>query len=93
MHNRRVEIEFDPAKARANLAKHNVSFAHAEQALRDPNAVTIEDPDAQGEQRFVTLGADSLGRILVVVHTLRGDRIRVISAHKASRGESRQYDA
>lgn len=93
MHNRRVEIEFDPAKARANLAKHNVSFAHAEQALRDPNAVTIEDPDAQGEQRFVTLGADSLGRILVVVHTLRGDRIRVISARKASRGESRQYDA
>lgn len=93
MHNRRVEIEFDPAKARANLAKHKVSFAHAEQALRDPNAVTIEDPDAQGEQRFVTLGADSLGRILVVVHTLRGDRIRVISARKASRGESRQYDA
>ncbi|HSN31999.1 MAG TPA: BrnT family toxin [Ideonella sp.] len=88
-----MEIEFDPAKARANLAKHNVSFAHAEQALRDPNAVTIEDPDAQGEQRFVTLGADSLGRILVVVHTLRGDRIRVISARKASRGESRQYDA
>lgn len=93
MHNRRVEIEFDPAKARANLAKHKVSFAHAEQALRDPNAVTIEDPDVQGEQRFVTLGADSLGRILVVVHTLRGDRIRVISARKASRGESRQYDA
>ncbi|MGE5117424.1 MAG: BrnT family toxin [Betaproteobacteria bacterium] len=88
-----MEIEFDPAKARANLAKHKVSFAHAEQALRDPNAVTIEDPDAQGEQRFVTLGADSLGRILVVVHTLRGDRIRVISARKASRGESRQYDA
>ena len=88
-----MEIEFDPAKARANLAKHKVSFAHAEQALRDPNAVTIEDPDAQDERRFVTLGMDALGRILVVVHTPRGDRIRVISARKASRGESGQYHA
>jgi uncharacterized DUF497 family protein len=93
MHNVRVEIEFDPAKARANLAKHKVSFAHAEQALRGPNAVTIEDPDAHGEQRFATLGMDALGRILVVVHAPRGDRIRVISVRKASRGESRQYHA
>lgn len=88
-----MEIEFDPAKARSNLAKHRVSFAHAEQALRDPGAVTIEDPDGQGESRFVTLGMDSLGRILVVVHTPRGDRIRLISVRKASRGESRQYHA
>ena len=93
MHNRRLEIEFDPAKARSNLAKHKVSFAHAEQALRDPNAVTIEDPDARGEQRFVTLGMDALGRILVVVYTPRADRIRLISARKASRGESGQYHA
>lgn len=92
MHNRRVEIEFDPAKARANLARHKVSFAHAEQALRDLNAITIEDPDARGEQRFVTMGMDALGRILVV-HAPRGDRIRVISARKASRGESGQYHA
>lgn len=93
MHTRRVEIEFDPAKARANLAKHKVSFAHAEQVLRDPNAVTMEDPDAQDELRFVTLGMDSLGRILVVVHTPRGDRVRLISARKASRGEAGQYHA
>lgn len=88
-----MEIEFDPAKARANLAKHKASFAHAEQALRDPSAVTIEDPDARGERRFVTLGMDALGRILVVVYTPRGDRIRSISARKASRGESGQYHA
>lgn len=93
MHNAHVEIEFDPAKARANLAKHRVSFAHAEQVLRDPNAVTIEDPDALGEQRFVTLDLDALGRILVVVYTPRGDRIRLISARKASRGEAGQYHA
>lgn len=54
-------------KARVNLAKHKVSFAHAEQALRDPSAVTIEDPDAQDARRFVTLGMDALGRILVVL--------------------------
>ena len=93
MHNHSVPIEFDPAKARANFAKHKVSFAHAEQALRDPFAVTIEDPDAQGERRFVTLGMDALGRILVVIHTPRGDCIRLISARKTSRSEMAQYHA
>ena len=93
MHNAFVQIEFDPAKARTNLAKHKVSFAHAEQALRDPNAVTIEDPDAEDEQRFVSLGMDALGRILVVVHTPRENRVRLISARKASRGETAQYHA
>ena len=93
MHNSAVQIDFDPAKALANLAKHKTSFAHAEQALRDPFAVTIEDPDAEGERRFVTLGMDALGRILIVVHTLRGGRVRLISARKASRGEAAQYHA
>ncbi len=93
MHNNGVEIEFDPAKAKANLAKHKVSFAHAEQALRDPMAVTIEDPDAHGERRFVTLGMDALGRVLVVIHTPRGDRVRLISARKASKGEAGDYHA
>lgn len=93
MHNGSVDIEFDPAKAHSNLRKHKVSFAHAEQALRDPLAFTIEDPDAEGELRFVTLGMDALGRILVVVHTPRGDRTRLISARKASRGEAEQYHA
>lgn len=93
MHNVRVDIEFDPAKARANLQKHKVSFAHAEQALRDPFARTIGDPDSLGEARFITLGADALGRVLVVVHTPRGERTRLISARKASKGESEQYGA
>ena len=88
-----MEIEFDPAKAQANLKKHRVSFAHAEQALRDRRAVTIEDPDAEGEPRFITLGMDALGRLLVVVHTLRGSRTRLISARKASGGEAEQYHA
>ena len=66
-------MEFDPVKALTNLKKHRVSFADAEQALRDPLAVTIEDPDSEGEQRVVTLGMDALGRVLVVVYTRRED--------------------
>lgn len=88
-----MDFDFDPAKARSNIRKHGVSFAHAEQALRDELAVTVEDPDAVGEQRFVTLGMDALGRVLVVVHTQREERTRVISARKASRSESEQYHA
>ena len=56
-------------------------------------ALTIEDPDAEGELRFVTLGVDALGRVLVVVHTPRGESIRIISARKASAGEAEQYHA
>ncbi len=88
-----MTIEFDPEKAKSNLKKHGVSFAHAEQALRDPMALTIEDPDAEDEQRFITLGADALGRVLVVVHTLREERSRLISARKASPEEAQDYYA
>ena len=88
-----MTFEFDPSKARANLRKHGVSFSHAEQALRDPMAFTIADPDSQRELRFVTLGVDALGRVLVVVHTQREQRTRLISARKASRGEADRYHA
>jgi uncharacterized protein len=93
MHISTVAVEYDPAKARVNLLKHRVSFADAEQALLDPFGLMIDDPDAEGEQRFVTLGADSLGRILVVVYTWRGEVVRLISARKASRGEAEHYHA
>ncbi|MFM8770103.1 MAG: BrnT family toxin [Rubrivivax sp.] len=56
-------------------------------------ALTVEDPDSEGEQRFVTLGMDALGRVLVVIHTPREGATRLISARKASRGESEQYGA
>jgi uncharacterized DUF497 family protein len=88
-----MDIEFDPAKAAANLKKHGVSFAHAEQVLRDSRAVTIEDPDAPHEQRLVTVGMDALGRVLVVVHTSREERTRLISARKASPQEMETYHA
>jgi uncharacterized DUF497 family protein len=89
-----MDFEFDPAKARSNLQKHpGVSFSHAEQSLLDDLAVTIEDPDAFGEQRFLTLGMDALGRILVVCHTQRDERTRIISARKASKNEAKNYYA
>jgi uncharacterized protein len=89
-----MSFEFDPVKARSNLQKHpGVSFAHAEQSLRDDMAVTIEDPDAVGEQRFLTLGMDALGRILVVCHTQRDELTRIISARKASKNEAKKYHA
>ena len=88
-----VDIEFEPAKDRSNLSKHGVSFTHAEEALQGDMALTIEDPDARGEQRFITLGMDSLGRMLVVVHTPRGEAVRIISARKASPGETEKYHA
>ena len=83
--------EWDPEKAAANLRKHGVDFADAETALRDEMALTVPDDDPD-EARFVTLGVDALGRLLVVVYEWRGDDVRLISARKANRSERRQYE-
>jgi uncharacterized DUF497 family protein len=83
--------EWDPLKAKSNQEEHGIDFADAEGVLEDVRAITIEDNDAEGEQRFVTLGMDFLGRLLVVVFTYRGDAIRIISARKASRKEVKEY--
>ena len=88
-----MEIEWDPAKARNNLKKHGVDFADAVAALEDPLARTISDPDSEDEERFITLGQDALGRLVVVVYTWRGkNRLRIISARKASRRERGEYE-
>jgi len=68
-----MRFQFDPAKAAANLRKHGVSFADAEGVFHDPLAVTIDDPDAEGEGRFVAIGLGNSGELLVVVYALRGD--------------------
>ena len=88
-----MEYEWDPAKAKVNLRKHRVSFADAALALEDPRALTMADPDASGEQRFVSLGSDPIGRVLVTVFTPRGRRMRIISSRKASRNERRAYES
>ena len=84
-------FEWDDSKAKVNQSKHGISFADTFGVFEDPNAVTIEDFH-RGEQRYITIGMDAFGRILVVVYTWRGDNIRIISARKAVRFEVRQYE-
>jgi uncharacterized DUF497 family protein len=83
--------EWDPTKAKANRAKHGVSFADTFAVFEDPRALTI-DQLVKGEQRHVTIGMDLFGRILVVVYTWRDENIRIISARKATRIQVRQYE-
>lgn len=84
---------WDPAKAEANLVEHSVSFAEAVTVLEDDFALTREDPDSEGEQRFVTLGTSSFANLLVVVYTYREpDSIRIISAWKANRRQRLRYE-
>lgn len=87
-----MPVEYDPAKAAANLKKHGVSFADAEGVLFDPLAVTVEDTSAVGEQRFATVGLGSAGEILVVVYTEREGRYRIISARRATPRERKTYE-
>jgi uncharacterized DUF497 family protein len=84
-------FEWDKSKAKENKSKHGISFADTFAVFEDPNAVTLEG-FRRGEQRYVTVGMDAFGRILVVVYTWRGDNIRIISARKAVRYEVRQYE-
>ncbi len=88
-----MKVFWDTKKAAANIRKHGgIEFSHAATVLDDPMAVTIEDLQ-QGEQRFVTVGIDLLGRVLVVVYAYAGDEeIRLISARKASPKERRSYE-
>jgi hypothetical protein len=89
-----LTFEWDANKARANLAKHAVSFQETTTVFGDPVSVTIPDPaHSQAENRFIILGRSHSGRILVVVHhTERGDNIRIISARPASRRERKYHE-
>jgi uncharacterized protein len=88
-----MEIEWDPNKAAINREKHGVRFSDAEAVLFDPNALSMEDEMAEGEQRFIAIGLDHLLRVLFVVYTYRGENIRLISARPATRHERRQYES
>lgn len=88
-----LSFEWDENKARTNLAKHGVSFEEAATAFGDPSSLTIADlVHSESENRFIVLGTSHRGKLLVVVHTERGDNIRIISARAASRRERRQYE-
>jgi uncharacterized DUF497 family protein len=86
-----VEYEWDLAKARSNAAKHRVHFGDAVAALEDERGVTIRDPFSDEEERWITVGQDAFGRVLVVVYSWRGENVRLISARLATQQERSDY--
>ncbi len=87
-----MEVEWDPEKALSNREKHGVQFEEALTCLLDPSALVVEDVSAEGESRWVLVGLSSRANLLTVVYTLRTqDRIRLISARKATRKEGKSY--
>ena len=88
-----MKIEWDPAKAAANLEKQGVAFSEAATVLTDDYALTREDPDFIDEQRFITLGMSATGALLVLVYTHQEpDAYRIISSWKANKLQRTQYE-
>jgi uncharacterized protein len=88
-----MEFEWNPDKAVINLSKHNISFQEATTVFNDALSVTFPDPDHSiGESRYVIIGMSEFGQILIVSHTDRENRTRIISARKANRQEKRFYE-
>jgi uncharacterized DUF497 family protein len=88
-----VNLEWDPRKAAQNHGKHGIAFHEAATIFGDPLAITYPDPDHSSmEQRFITVGISSAGRLLLVAHADRGNNIRIISARKTTRGEQKHYE-
>ena len=94
----RYNCEWDPAKAKQNLRKHKVTFQRAATVFRDPHAVSIFDKEhGQEEDRWITMGTDDSGTILVMIHTFRridesSYAVRIISARRATKREREQYE-
>lgn len=88
-----MNFEWDPGKAAQNRRKHGVSFREAATVFGDPLAMTYQDPDhSVEEQRFITIGMSSLGRLLIAAHADRGENIRIISARKTTLRERTDYE-
>ena len=86
-------FEWDLNKARKNIKTHGVSFDEASTAFKDTLSLTIYDPlHSDKEDRFILIGNSYKNRLLVIVHTERGDKIRIISARKTTRNERKQYE-
>jgi uncharacterized protein len=89
-----MRFEWDREKARRNLRKHGVSFDEAVTIFYDPLSATFDDPDhSTGEQKFITVGHSSRGRLLVASHTERGGAVRIISARVATAGERKRHES
>ena len=92
------QVEWDPAKARQNARKHWITFERAATVFLDPDALSVFDEEhSQDEDRWITLGLDRAGTLIVVCHTYREQteinaRVRIISARKATKTEAKQYE-
>ncbi len=86
-----MSFEWDKIKAEENFKKHGIDFADSVTVFEDYNAVTIDDP-YHSEKRFITIGMDAYGRIIVVAYTWRKTNIRIISARKATKKERKYYE-
>ncbi|MBM3124134.1 MAG: BrnT family toxin [Chloroflexi bacterium] len=88
-----IEFEWDDEKAESNLEKHGVSFEEAATIFNDPLIASISDPaHSRAEERYISMGISISGHVLVVVHTEREKRIRLISCRKATKNERKTYD-
>jgi uncharacterized DUF497 family protein len=89
-----MEFEWDDRKAGYNLQKHGVSFTEAATVFYDPFSITFDDPDHSDEEdRFIIIGTSAQQRLLMVAHTDRGDRLRIISARTLKPRERRLYES
>ena len=89
-----MRFQWDQNKNLANIKKHKVSFEEAKTVFFDDNARLIPDPEHSiSEERFIILGITNKLRLLIVVHTYKGNNetIRIISARKATKSESKYY--
>ncbi|MGK7933054.1 MAG: BrnT family toxin [Microcystaceae cyanobacterium] len=88
-----MEFEWNPDKAIKNIQKHNVSFTEAATVFNDPLSLTYPDPDhSVYENRYITIGLSQSGKIIILSHTDRNNKIRIISARLATRQERRFYE-
>jgi len=88
-----IEFEWDTDKAKLNLRKHGVAFKEAASVFKDSLSITIDDPDhSEEEERFIIIGLSDAGRLLIVAHTNRGDRTRIINARELTRSEREAYE-
>ena len=88
-----MEFEWDPNKATSNLAKHDISFHEASTVFGDPLSFTFPDPDRlHDEDRYITIGESAQRQLLIISHTDRGQRIRIISARSVTRQERKIYE-
>lgn len=87
-----MDYQWDPLKAEKNVRRHSVHFLDATDVFEDEFGLYREDDRAYNETRYLLLGEDAFGRILVVVYTYRGSDIRIISARKATKRERQTYE-